>query len=283
MKIVGSVSLSLLCEERNSRAQKKRKTPKRRVASLSKTESPIAIAIGDFSLPAPSRVSRPGFADKQKKPNAAVGYFLDFLDSDRPLDARGRFWRFGSREKARRSSRGSRRERIKSTRVPREASSAGGSARRVPDVDADGIVRVLVGVVVSVLFALLDVLHVNRPPVHGVEQHIERHRLGVLQMLLLVSRRRGDGFVVRLERGDVDGRRALADRESCTLRRRRGDAPEPQGVLAPGERGDAHDRRVRPASKTSSGSVRGINRRGAKPSQGRGLNGALDATLERND
>ena len=95
-----------LCEERNSRAAKKKKTPNAKSPSLSKTESPIAIAIGDFSL-LPSRVSRPGFADKQKKPNAAVGYFLDFLDSDRPLDARGRFWRFGSREKARRSSRGS--------------------------------------------------------------------------------------------------------------------------------------------------------------------------------
>jgi hypothetical protein len=33
----------------------------------------------------------------------------------------------------------------------------------------------------------------------------------------------------------------------------------------------------------SSRSVRGINRRGAKPSQRRGSRGAVDATLERND
>ena len=124
---------------------------------------------------------------------------------------------------------------------------SGGSARRVPDVDADGIVRVVLGVTVR-LVHLLDILHVRS--LRGVvEEHVERQRLAGAQMCLRFnSGRRGDGFVVRRARGDVDGRRASDDRETRARRGRRGHAPEREGGLAPGERRDAHDRRVRPAS-----------------------------------
>jgi hypothetical protein len=65
-------------------------------------------------------------------------------------------------------------------------------------------VRIVLGVTV-LLVHLLDILQVRG--LRGVvEEHVERQRLAGAQMCLCFnSRRRGDGFVVRRARGDVDG------------------------------------------------------------------------------
>ena len=221
VRILRSVSVS------SARFRKRRNLKKRRIAIAIARVSRSAIFVCTLDE-RPRGVTRHSKEIGGKK----LGYFFGFSDSARLLDAgRAASYRPNTRKDASVRSTDSR---LRKAHAWRGVGRSGGSARRVPDVDADGIVRIVLGVTV-LLVHLLDILQVRG--LRGVvEEHVERQRLAGARMCLCInSRRRGDGFVVRraaaTSTGDALGRsgNARAPWASRARARTRG-RPRPRGT-----------------------------------------------------